>query len=87
MRKSDEDHLANVFHDEICFCWFKLGRRLKTLGFGRKKSEIFSLRSQLLAESSAWKKRKILDEWLGFGFEGTHSDVEVGNGLFLRGNV
>ena len=149
LRTSDEDYLANVFHDEICFRrkmsgfhgtslrrilfkqWksFADDRKLMRLRSdealmsffdflhrltpgerevvlpllvqARKKIEdirirkeeirnekIFTLRSQLLAESSAWKKRKILDDWLGFkGFEGTHSDVEVGNGLFLRGNV
>ena len=49
--------------------------------------KLFTFRSQLDAETSTLKKKKIVNDWLNLGFGRDFSEVEVRNGLFLRENV
>ena len=49
--------------------------------------KLFTFRSQLAAETSTWKKKKIVNDWFNLGFDRDFSEVEVRNGLFLREKV
>ena len=52
-----------------------------------RKERLFSFQSHLVAESSARKKKEILNDWLGLGPDGEFSEDELVNGLFLRERV